>query len=106
MTVRKRLTKHIDPVLHGYEPTLVITVDGLADVYRLARHLETGQVAFSALGRRILHSMDRQAPGSVSYLTKRMGPARARYRGRRPRPVQLRLGITEAELVALEEAVK
>ena len=104
--IRKRLVKRTDPVVGGYQPTLHITVEGLDDVYRLARHLETGQVDLHELGRRILHSMDRQAPGSVSYLTKRMGPARARYRGRRPRPVQLRLGITEAELAQLEEAVK
>lgn len=112
--IRKRLTKrlaeHHDRALAGYDPHLVITVDGLDDVYRLARHLEQGQAEFAAMGRRILRSMDEQAPGVVRHLTARMGPSRHYgYQGRRRRPakpLELRLGMPDDELQRLEEAVR
>lgn len=109
--IRKRLQRRVDPVLGGYDPRLVIVVEGLDDVYRLARHLEQGQVEFAALGRRILRSMDDQAPGSVRYLTTRMGPASllaGARGGRRRRPAQLKLelGMPPAELQRLEETVR
>jgi hypothetical protein len=109
--IRKRLVRRIDPVLGGYDPRLTITVEGITDVYRLARHLELGQSEFAALGRRILRSMDDQAPGSVRYLTTRMGPARllsgARGgRRRRPRQLKLELGMPAEVVQELEEAVR
>jgi hypothetical protein len=104
--IRKRLQKRTDEVLGGYQPRLVITVEGLDDVYRLARHLEQGQVEFSAMGRRILTGMDRHAPGVVHYLQERMGPARGGYRGRRRRLPQLRLGMPAEELDQLARAVR
>ena len=83
--IRKRLFARKDrPADFGYDPRLVIEVEGISDVYRLARHLQTGQVEFATLGRRILEGMDRQAPGSVHYLTDRMGPAWARQSTNRP----------------------
>lgn len=111
MAVRKRLQRRIDPVLGGYDPRLVIVVEGLSDVYRLARHLETGQVDFAQVGRRILRSMDDQAPGSVRHLTERMGPANllggARGgRRRRPRQLRLELGMPQQELHELEGQVR
>lgn len=109
--IRKRLQKRVDEVLGGYDPKLTIVVEGISDVYRLARHLETGQVEFAELGRRILRSMDDQAPGSVRYLTTRMGPAKllsgARGgRRRRPRQLKLELGMPAADLQQLEESVR
>lgn len=108
--IRKRLHRRWDDYL-GYDPKLVIVVEGTDDVYRLARHLELGQVEFAALGRRILRSMDDQAPGVVRKLTTRMGPSKllAGARGgrrRRPRQLKLELGMPEAELQQLEEAVR
>jgi hypothetical protein len=111
VSLRKRLTKHTDE-RSGYQPRLVITVEGVVDVYRLARHLEHGQVEFAAMGRRILESMDDQAPGVVRHLTERMGPANllgGARGGRRPRrkPLpQLELGMTPEALAELEEAVR
>lgn len=108
--IRKRLQHRADPHF-GYDPKLTITVEGLDDVYRLARHLELGQVEFAALGRRILRSMDDQAPGVVRHLTTRMGPSKllaGARGGRRPRGRQLRLelGMPEADLAKLEEVVR
>lgn len=109
--IRKRLTKRVDGATGGYDPRLVITVEHLDDVYRLARHLETGQVEFAEMGRRILRSMDDQAPGVVRHMTERMGPASllgGARGGRRPRPrlPQLALGMSDDELQTLEEAVR
>jgi hypothetical protein len=109
--IRKRLQRRIDDATGGYQPRLVITVEGLDDVYRLARHLETGQVEFGRLGRRILRSMDDQAPGVVRHMTERMGPSNllgGARGGRRPRPkrVQLELGMAPEALATLEEAIR
>ena len=105
--IRKRLQHRPNwPDGTGYDPRLVITVEGLHDVYRLARHLETGQVEFAALGRRILRSLDEQDPGVVRHLTARMGTSRGGYRGRKRRQPQLRLGMTDDELAQLEVAVR
>lgn len=108
--IRKRLQKRTDPHF-GYDPKLTIVVEGITDVYRLVRHLETGQVEFCDLGRRILRSMDDQAPGVVRHMTTRLGPSKllAGARGgrrRRPRQLKLELGMPEAELQQLEEAVR
>lgn len=35
------------------DPILTITAEGIHDVYRLADHLERGQVEFAAMGRKI-----------------------------------------------------
>lgn len=109
--IRKRLAKRIDPVLGGYDPRLVIVAEGIVDVYRLARHLELGQSEFAAMGRRILRSMDDQAPGSVRHLTHRMGPSNllgGARGGRRPRPKQLvlELGSPPAVVEAIAARVK
>lgn len=109
MVIRKRLVRRPNwPDGTGYDPRLTLVVEGTSDVYRLARHLEQGQVEFARLGRRILRSMDDQEPGIVAALTRTMGPANLqyRYRGRRRRAVQLRLGMPEEELHQLEEAVR
>lgn len=92
--IRKRVQKRVDPALGGYQPRLTIVVEGIDDVYRIARHLETGQVEFGRMGRAILRSMDDQAPGSVAYLTARMGPhVGYGYRGRKRRGRQLKLEL-------------
>lgn len=106
MSMRKRLSKRTDEALGGYQPRLVIVVEGLDDVYRLARHLELGQVEFSRMGQRILTSMDAQAPGVVHALQERMGPAKGGHRGRRPRLPQLRLGMPGDELEQLARSVR
>jgi hypothetical protein len=109
--IRKRLQKRVDQHF-GYDPKLVIVAEGLDDVYRLARHLETGQVEFAAMGRRILRSMDDQAPGVVRHLTTRMGPAKllaGARGGRRPRSgrqLKLELGMPAKTVAELEEAVR
>jgi hypothetical protein len=83
--IRHRL-RHVD---HddgfGADPHLTITVVGIDDVYRLARHLETGQCEFSKEGRAILRGLDRRSPGIVRRLVERMGPSRWGYPGVRPR---------------------
>lgn len=109
--IRKRLSKRPNwPDGTGYDPRLVITVEGSSDVYRIARLLESGQVEFQRLARAILRSMDQQAPGSVASLTHAMGPANlnARYRGRRKRPRQLRLelGMPAEDVAAIAEVVR
>lgn len=109
--IRKRLTKRTDTALGGYDPKLVITVENLDDVYRLARHLEHGQVQFAELGRRILRSMDDQAPGVVRAMTERMGPANllggARGgRRRRSRQLKLELGSPPEVVEAIAARVK
>lgn len=108
--IRKRLTKRLDE-RGQYQPRLVITVEGRHDVYRLARNLETGQVQFAALGRRILRSMDEQEPGTVRRMTERLGPANllsgARGgRRRRPRQLKLELGMPAEQVRELEEVVR
>lgn len=105
--IRKRLVRRaMWPDGSGYDPRLVLVVEGPDDVYRLARHLELGQVEFARLARRILRSMDEQAPGVVRQMTAKMGPARGGYCGRKRRQPQLRLGMPEPELRELEEAVR
>ena len=66
------------------EPQLVITVRGIDDVYRLARHLEIGQYEFAQVGVAVLRGLDRKNPGLVSRQRARMGPDRG-YPGVRPR---------------------
>ena len=44
---------------HG-DPTMTITVVGVHDVYRLAHHLETGQVEFGRLGRLMIGALKRK----------------------------------------------
>ena len=70
MSTRKRMSRNE----HG-EPVLVITVEGHSDIYRLARGMETLQVEFCDLGRRILAGLDRHRPGLVDDLTAYMGPS-------------------------------
>jgi len=83
--IRKRLFARKErPKEFGYDPRLVIEVEGISDVYRLARHLQTGQAEFAELGSRIIEGMDRQAKGSVHYLTESMGPAWARQYPNKP----------------------
>jgi hypothetical protein len=69
----------------GAYPHLVIEVDGIDDVYRIARHLEIGQVEFSYMGWKILRGLDRRWPGIIRRLVERMGPSRYGYRGVKPR---------------------
>lgn len=109
--IRKRLQRRPNwPDGSGYDPKLTIVVQGAHDVYRLARHLELGQVEFGRLGRAILRSMDQQQPGVVADMQRAMGPAPApgRYRGRRRRGRQLRLelGMPEEQVQAYAEAVR
>lgn len=57
--ISKRLTRDA----RG-QATLTITVVGAHDVYRLARHLLSGQVEFGQLGDRTLRSLRKQlGPG-------------------------------------------
>lgn len=117
MAVRKRLANRraapggLHP--HGYAPRLTLATEGAHEVYRLARFLEMAGlkngawVVYHQLGLRILASMDAQEPGIVSELAALIGPERVTYRGRRrPKPVQLALGITAGQLEQLEEAVR
>jgi hypothetical protein len=59
------------------DPTITIEVEGFTDIYRLARHMEHGQVEFCAIGRSMLRALDRWHPGIVDSLKAQMGPARA-----------------------------
>lgn len=52
MSVSKRLTRD----KHG-TPILTITVAGPHDIYRLSRHMLSGQVEFCELGHRSLRSL-------------------------------------------------
>lgn len=65
MSLSKRLVQRGN---HPSELVLTITVQGAHDIYRLARHLESGQCEFADLGRRTLRS-----------LRKAMGPNRYEY---------------------------
>jgi hypothetical protein len=105
--IRKRLQHRPNwPDGTGYDPKLTLVVEGTSDVYRLARLLERGQVEFHVLALRILRGMDRQEPGIVHSLQSSMGPAVGGYRGKRRKLPQLRLGMPDAELQELEEAVR
>lgn len=42
------------------DPLVTITAEGIHDVYRLAHHLETGQVEFAAMGRKIKRGLRRK----------------------------------------------
>ena len=61
VAVSKRLTRD-----RWGNPVLVIRVEGTHDIYRLARHLERGQVEFYKLAGRILRSLRRQL-GAKAY---------------------------------------
>lgn len=109
--IRKRVGK---AVVRG-EPTvrLVIVAEGPVDVFRVGRALEAvitasrPSVALHQLGVRILHSLDHYQPGIVRELSaKGIGPTRVTYRGRRRRPVQLRLGMPADEVLLLEDTVR
>jgi hypothetical protein len=110
--IRKRLVRRpMWPDGSGYDPRLTIVVEGPDDVYRLARHLEAGQVEFARLGRAILRSMDEQHPGSVRALTTQLGPSSllAGARGgrrRRGRQLRLELGMPAEQLHELEQVVR
>lgn len=65
-------------------PRLVITVEGIDDVYRLARVMEGAQVEFSEIGHATLVGLDRKYPGIVRALVQRMGPTWG-YPGAKPR---------------------
>lgn len=54
MSVRNRMTTNV----YG-DPVLTITVEGTHDVYRLALHLERGQVEFAKQGRNVLTKLRR-----------------------------------------------
>lgn len=69
-------------------PRLVIEAQGIDDVYRLARHMEIGQVEFAEIGYRTLKGLDRKYPGIVRKQGARMGPAGRGYPGRKPRMVK------------------
>jgi hypothetical protein len=62
---------------HWDDLTVTIEVEGFTDIYRLARHMEYGQVEFCAIGRSMLRALDRWKPGIVDALKAQMGPARA-----------------------------
>jgi hypothetical protein len=85
VSIRRRL-RHVDyGDGFGAYPRLVIEVEGIDDVYRIARHLELGQCEFANLGTSILRGLDRRSPGIVRRLVAKMGPTRTGYPGRRPR---------------------
>lgn len=83
--IRHRLTKEHDG--YGGYPRLVITVEGIDDVYRIARALEGHQVEFQEIAVKTLRGLDRRWPGVVRRCVARMGGAheRWRYPGTRPR---------------------
>lgn len=81
-TLRKVRTEDDFPTY----PRLVIEVEGIDDVYRIARALEGHQVEFSDIARSTLRGLDRRWPGIVRSLVARMGPDDPwRYPGVRPR---------------------
>lgn len=73
----------------GTYPRLVVTVEGVDDVYRFARHLELGQCEFADMGRLTLAGMDRRWPGIVRAMVARMGP-QSGYPGVKPRDKAVR----------------
>jgi hypothetical protein len=82
--IRHRLTKEGNDF--GQWPRLVIEVEGIDDVYRIARALEGHQVEFSELAVKTLRGLDRRWPGVVRALVERMGPREPwRYPGAKPR---------------------
>lgn len=106
MSLRKRLSRQRHEEAGRDYPRLVVVAEGVDDVYRLARHLEMGQSDIATLGRNALRSLEREWPGLVFELQQRMGPARGGHRYRRPRAVQLRLGMPDEELARLEETTR
>lgn len=86
LRVRHFCEHQVVPEKHDWcDPIITLVVEGHHDIYRLARHLETGQVEFCAIGRGMLKALDRFQPGLVRALTAQMGPARYGYRGVAPR---------------------
>jgi hypothetical protein len=84
VSIEKRLTKVQSE--YGSYPRLVITVEGIDDVYRIARALEGQQVEFGRLANLTLRGLDRRWPGTVRALVARMGPTRPwQYPGVRPK---------------------
>jgi len=53
----------------GYEPKVVITIEGWSDVIRFADHLQHGQVEFANVGRLILDRIRRKQGGKDSRRT-------------------------------------
>jgi hypothetical protein len=86
VSIRHTLRKVNERDGFGSYPRLVIEVEGIDDVYRIARALEGHQVEFSRLAGQTLHGLDRRWPGIVRALVRRMGPSDGwRYPGRIPR---------------------
>ena len=83
MSVKHRLSFPKDEYF-GSSPKLVITVEGIDDVYRIARVLERAQVEFSEMGVSVMRGLDRKYPGIVMRLIAKMGPAWG-YKGVLPR---------------------